>query len=208
MNPCHPSAHALKLREETIGREISVILSLFTARALNLSEETTGRDRQVQICVILSEGWVGPRGAKDLRADRESAPGFVRRSFAPTPAPTLSLRMTDGRFWALDNERRNSASPHKHWEFLGSEAGWVGVQRRMTLTLASVSPVDFFTPSERGRRWEGAKSQIQAHGSCRSKSLLLAPCLILHSHPTYRPPFRMTRIEDNGRAVAQVADLK
>ena len=46
------------------------------------------------ITVILSEGWVGPRGAKDLRADRGSAPGFVRRSFAPTPAPTLSLRMT------------------------------------------------------------------------------------------------------------------
>src|SRR6266446_4340818 len=73
-----------------------------------------------KISVILSEGWVGPRGAKDLRDDRGSAPGFVRRSFAPTPAPTLSLRMTHGWFWALDNERRNTASPHKHWEFLGS----------------------------------------------------------------------------------------
>src|SRR5712664_1712392 len=67
-----------------------------------------------KISVILSEGWVGPRGAKDLGADRGSAPGFVRRSFAPTPAPTLSLRMTLGWFWALDNERRNPASSHKH----------------------------------------------------------------------------------------------
>src|SRR5258706_9275698 len=74
-----------------------------------------------KISVILSEGWVGPRGAKDLRDDRGSAPGFVRRSFAPTPAPTLSLRMTLGWFWALDNELRNDA--HKHREFLGSK-GW------------------------------------------------------------------------------------
>src|SRR5258708_18149664 len=51
-----------------------------------------------KISVILSEGWVGPRGAKDLRDDRGSAPGFVRRSFAPTPAPTLSLRLTVGWF--------------------------------------------------------------------------------------------------------------
>src|SRR5260221_3549643 len=80
---------------------------------------------KTKISVILSEGWVGPRGAKDLRNDRGSAPRFVRRSFAPTPAPTLSLRMTGGWFWALDNERRNTASPHKHWNFLGSE-GWVG----------------------------------------------------------------------------------
>src|SRR5713226_9420460 len=81
------------------------------------------------ISVILSEGWVGPRGAKDLRADRGSAPGFVRRSFAPTPAPTLSLRMTLGWFWALDNELRNAPNPHKHWEFLGSE-GWGGREER------------------------------------------------------------------------------
>src|SRR5258708_24516016 len=45
-----------------------------------------------------SEGWVGPRGAKDLCADREVAPRFVRGSFAPIPAPTLSLRMTHGCF--------------------------------------------------------------------------------------------------------------
>src|SRR5258706_7706035 len=51
-----------------------------------------------QITVILSDGWVGPRGAKDLCDDRGSAPGFVRRSFAPTPAPALSLRMTLGWF--------------------------------------------------------------------------------------------------------------
>src|SRR5258706_2751865 len=51
-----------------------------------------------QITVILSDGWVGPRGAKDLCDDRGSAPGFVRRSFAPTPAPALSLRMTLGCF--------------------------------------------------------------------------------------------------------------
>src|SRR5260221_3635024 len=61
-------------------------------------------DGQVQITVILSVGWAGPRGAKDLRADRGSEPGFVRRSFAPTPAPTLSLRMTVGWFGALDEE--------------------------------------------------------------------------------------------------------
>src|SRR5258708_27613472 len=72
-----------------------------------------------KMSVILSEGWVGPRGAKDLRADRGTAPGFVRRSFAPTPAPALSLRMTLEWFWALDDERRNPASPHNHWEFLG-----------------------------------------------------------------------------------------
>src|SRR5260221_13638055 len=70
----------------------------------------------------------GPRGAKDLCDDRGSAPRFVRRSFAPTPAPTLSLRMTVGWFWALDNELRNAANPYKHWEFLGSEVGRVGVQ--------------------------------------------------------------------------------
>src|SRR6266404_4422913 len=86
---------------------------------------------KTKISVILSEGWVGPRGAKDLRAGRGSAPGFMRRSFAPTPAPTLSLRMTGGWFWALDNELRHAANPHKHWEFLGSQDGWVSVKRRI-----------------------------------------------------------------------------
>src|SRR5258708_29038028 len=82
-----------------------------------------------KIRVILSEGWVGPRGAKDLCDDRGSAPGFVRRSFAPTPAPTLSLRMTVGWSWALDNELRNAANPHKHWE--EARGGGRGRERRI-----------------------------------------------------------------------------
>src|SRR5258708_17392020 len=68
------------------------------------------RRNTVKFCLILSDGWVGPGGAKDLCDDRGSAPGFVRGSFAPTPAPTLSLRMTVGWFSALDNERRNTAT--------------------------------------------------------------------------------------------------
>src|SRR5258706_14673373 len=91
---------------------------------------------KTKISVILSEGWVGPRGAKDLRDDRGFAPGFVRRSFAPTPAPTLSLRMTLGWFWALDNERRNPATPHKHWSFLEDEKAEVGNQKRLWLLVS------------------------------------------------------------------------
>src|SRR5260221_11351121 len=93
-----------------------------------MSEETSGRDGQVQITVILSEGWVGPRGAKDLRVDRGSAPGFVRRSFAPTPAPTLSLRMTVGAVWALHKraEHCTRLTPGGLWEPRGG--GGCGLQ--------------------------------------------------------------------------------
>src|SRR5260221_7711389 len=76
-------------------------LSLHDALPISIQSacaEPEGRnDRcagQVQV-TCHPERRVGVRkGAKDRRAARGSAPGFVRRSFAPTRAPALSLRMT------------------------------------------------------------------------------------------------------------------
>ncbi len=98
--PCHPGhtqRPGVLSRRRAANRGLGVALN---RQILWRPQDTVLIDPAAmdksKINVILSEGWVGPRGAKDLRDDRGSAPGFVRRSFAPTPAPALLLRMTLG----------------------------------------------------------------------------------------------------------------
>src|SRR5258708_474495 len=78
--------------------KLPVTLSQFTARA----DPDRRNDRcadQVKVTCHPERGVGVRKGAKDPRAARGSASRLVRRSFAPTRAPTLSLRMTGG--WVL-----------------------------------------------------------------------------------------------------------
>ncbi len=55
---------------------------------------------------ILSEGWVGPRGAKDLRPSNTRICAAILRAH---PSHHPLARDDSWAVWALDNERRNTA---------------------------------------------------------------------------------------------------
>src|SRR5258708_1020125 len=61
---------------------------------------------------------------------------------------------------------------------------------RMTLILVRAISSQ---PLSEGGRLGGSEGSNRGAGSCRSKPLLFTPGLILHSHPTSRPSFRMTQ---------------
>jgi len=125
---------------------------------------------QVQV-TCHPERRVGVRkGAKDRRAARGSAPGFVRRSFAPARAPALSLRMTG---WVvLDSRRRTPANPHKTYEFLGSERVGAGVGAKDLRASRGAGPwtarrsfAPFRTPAHRFQETPSVHAGFRAGGA-------------------------------------------
>jgi len=94
------------------------------------------------------ERGVGVRkGAKDRRAVRGSAPGFVRRSFAPTRAPTPSLKMTG---WVVLGSRWRAG-------VLAELADALNVHRQIRLRIGSREDAK----ARRAQRWACLRSRLR-----------------------------------------------